>query len=386
MAHDELDSIFASALTTGDGGGAPAAVVGDAGGEFSFEGLLSELDAELAPSPAVATAPAPAPPTAPSSAPAIVAERPPSEDGGGGELDDLFSAAPAAPAAAPPAAPAPAPAVTDASLISEYLSQRSFSDRAAAYAALLPELPVDQPVIGIREYGWGDPTRRLPTIEAYAARYVDEVQRHQPTGAIALAGYSLGGLLAYEMARLLVARGRRVEVVLLLDAAPVAAPGDPAHQAESSLSKLRRRLARDGATGVARGIGRLVRRRWQRWYQHPAEARRTQRALRAATRAGVEPDLLLLGLLSEHFGHGLRLAYRPERYDGRVVHCRATGVDPDFPLGDYRYRWRRVVDDLTMVEVPGNHSREGSMFTPPHVEVLGARVSEVLDTILKGDR
>lgn len=255
-----------------------------------------------------------------------------------------------------------------------------------AYAALLPELPVDQPVIGIREYGWGDPTRRLPTIEAYAARYVDEVQRHQPTGAIALAGYSLGGLLAYEMARLFAASGRRVEVVLLLDAVPAAAADKRAHQVESSLSKLRRRLARDGATGVARGIGRLVRRRWQRWYQHPAEARRAQRALRAATRAGVEPDLLLLGLLSEHFGHGLRLAYRPERYDGRVVHCHATGVDPDFPLGDYRYRWRRVVDDLTMVEVPGNHSREGSMFTPPHVEVLGARVSEVLDTILKGDR
>ena len=188
------------------------------------------------------------------------------------------------------------------------------------------------------------------------------------------------------MARLLTARGRRVDVVLLLDAAPVGAPDDPAHAAEGSRSKLRRRLARDGVRGVAGGIGRLVQRRWQRWYQDPAEERRDRRAHRAIVRAGVEPDPLLIGRLSERAGMDLRLAYRPERYEGRVVCCRATGIDPDFPIPDYSHRWRSVVDDLTIVDVPGNHANEGSMLTPPHVEVLGVRVAEVLDTIRRGFR
>jgi hypothetical protein len=143
-------------------------------------------------------------------------------------------------------------------------------------------------------------------------------------------------------------------------------------------------LARDGIRGVAGAIGRVVRRRWHRWYQDPAEARRSRRALRAVVRAGAEPDPLLIGRLSERAGIGLRLAYRPERYDGRVVCCRATGVDPDFPIADHSHRWRRVVDDFTVVDVPGNHASEGSMLTPPHVDVLGARVAEVLDSIRKG--
>ena len=66
----------------------------------------------------------------------------------------------------------------------------------------------------------------------------------------------------------------------------------------------------------------------------------------------------------------LRRGYLPEPYGGRVVCFRAVGVDPDFPIADYSYRWRRVAD-----------AQEGSMLTQPHAAVLGTEMATVLAEI-----
>jgi thioesterase domain-containing protein/acyl carrier protein len=47
--------------------------------------------------------------------------------------------------------------------------------------------------------------------------YMAEIQRRQPKGPYLLAGWSAGGVLAYEMTRQLIAKGERVEKLLLLD-------------------------------------------------------------------------------------------------------------------------------------------------------------------------
>jgi thioesterase domain-containing protein len=53
------------------------------------------------------------------------------------------------------------------------------------------------------------------------AHYVREITAFQPQGSIQLAGYSMGGIMAYEVARQLLASGRRVGMLLLLDTTPV---------------------------------------------------------------------------------------------------------------------------------------------------------------------
>ncbi len=68
----------------------------------------------------------------------------------------------------------------------------------------------------------GQAGRPLPgTIEAMAADYVELVRRLQPQGPYLLGGFCAGGLVAYEMARQLVAAGEQVSQVILLDV-PVA--------------------------------------------------------------------------------------------------------------------------------------------------------------------
>ena len=247
-----------------------------------------------------------------------------------------------------------------------------------AYAPILASLSAEQRVIGISEYGWGDRSKQLASIEAYAARYVDEVIADRPDGPLALAGYSFGGLIAFEMARLLRARGHEVSVVFLLDAVLSPTQEDERPINEPSTSKLRRRMARDGVLGVMGGLARVVARRWQGWFGDRAAAMRHLRQVRAAERSGSELDPLLLGRISEHAAIGMTHTYRPQRYDGRVVCFRAAGTDPDFPLPDHSYRWHRVSTALEVIDVPGNHAANGSFLKQPYATVLGDAMDEIL--------
>jgi len=58
------------------------------------------------------------------------------------------------------------------------------------------------------------------TVGELAALYADEMISIQPTGSLHLGGYCLGGMVALEIARLLTARGREVETLILVDVHP----------------------------------------------------------------------------------------------------------------------------------------------------------------------
>jgi len=71
------------------------------------------------------------------------------------------------------------------------------------------------------------------SIEGMAARYLSEVRRVQPRGPYRLGGWSLGGVIAFEMARQLAAEGERVSFLALIDSLPPAPePGRPATEQE----------------------------------------------------------------------------------------------------------------------------------------------------------
>ena len=63
---------------------------------------------------------------------------------------------------------------------------------------------------------------RLPirSIDTLARRYLSEVRRLQPEGPYYLAGYSFGGILAYEMARVLERDGEEVAFLGIIDVGP----------------------------------------------------------------------------------------------------------------------------------------------------------------------
>lgn len=87
-------------------------------------------------------------------------------------------------------------------------------------------LPVDQPVYGIEpklvseEYGnaaAGGQRVSPPRVQDIAAAYVKDISEVQPEGPYFIAGLCFGGLVAFEMARQLLARGDTIGFLALLD-------------------------------------------------------------------------------------------------------------------------------------------------------------------------
>ncbi|AYA36445.1 amino acid adenylation domain-containing protein [Hymenobacter oligotrophus] len=78
-------------------------------------------------------------------------------------------------------------------------------------------MPPDQPVYGLQAIGLDGVTSPPDTIEEMATAYVAELLEHNPTGPYALAGYSFGGMVAFEMAHQLRALGKEVVLLAVID-------------------------------------------------------------------------------------------------------------------------------------------------------------------------
>ncbi|MEO9892790.1 amino acid adenylation domain-containing protein [Aurantibacter sp.] len=79
------------------------------------------------------------------------------------------------------------------------------------------QLDPEQPVYGIQGQQILPKDKPLPTIEEIATKYVANIIEAHPEGPYALAGYSLGGYIAYEMAKQLKLAGKNVSMLAILD-------------------------------------------------------------------------------------------------------------------------------------------------------------------------
>ncbi|MDO3646072.1 thioesterase domain-containing protein [Nocardia mangyaensis] len=90
---------------------------------------------------------------------------------------------------------------------------------AWSFTALVHHLDLRVPIYGVQT------STPAPTIAAYASRHLAEIRRIAPHGPYQLLGWSVGGLIAHEVAARLRAAGEQVTVVLLATGLP--APGPP---------------------------------------------------------------------------------------------------------------------------------------------------------------
>ena len=85
------------------------------------------------------------------------------------------------------------------------------------YTELARQLGPEQPVYGLQAQGLDGLSAPLSSVEEMAALYVEAIRSVQPSGPYLLGGWSLGGVIAYEMASQLRRRGEEVELVALID-------------------------------------------------------------------------------------------------------------------------------------------------------------------------
>ncbi|TDD93465.1 thioesterase domain-containing protein, partial [Flavobacterium cellulosilyticum] len=75
----------------------------------------------------------------------------------------------------------------------------------------------DQPVYGIQGNGSKGYENWYESIEAMAAHYIEAITKINPKGPYALAGFSFGGIVAFEMTRQLKEQGKTVSLTAVLD-------------------------------------------------------------------------------------------------------------------------------------------------------------------------
>jgi acetoacetyl-CoA synthetase len=216
-------------------------------------------------------------------------------------------------------------------------------------APLASAMTVRAPVYAIKPRGMehGEtPCLDLPEMAAHAA---DVMRRVWPTGPYRLVGYSAGGLVALEAAQQLSAAGGKVELVVLLDTYPSPETWPLLCHAEI--------LARQSV----RALGALWRMGWRR--AGSDAARRIRSLFLYLTASGLKlvtpPAIVAEGSDAAsrrvHLAtYNAGMAYRPARYDGRVVFMQPEFVPNLEPRAPQRV-WGRFLSNLAIRRVPSSH-------------------------------
>jgi amino acid adenylation domain-containing protein len=85
------------------------------------------------------------------------------------------------------------------------------------YANLARYLGTDQPFYGLQALGLQETEKPVSSIEEMARVYIQAIQAIQASGPYYLGGWSMGGVIAFEMAQQLSAQGQTVALLSLID-------------------------------------------------------------------------------------------------------------------------------------------------------------------------
>lgn len=92
---------------------------------------------------------------------------------------------------------------------------------------LVSALGEKQPFYGLEAVGLGGKTAPLNSVEEIAKANIEAIKVIQATGPYRLLGFSNGGMIAYEMARILLGQNEKIESLILLDCLSPSQPVAP---------------------------------------------------------------------------------------------------------------------------------------------------------------
>ncbi|MEJ2418667.1 MAG: AMP-binding protein [Exilibacterium sp.] len=85
------------------------------------------------------------------------------------------------------------------------------------YRELVTYLPDDFTIVGVRSLESADPQSSKSSLEEITASYVRQINQRYPGTELSLAGWSMGGVIAYEAAQQLMKNGSPVSAVIMID-------------------------------------------------------------------------------------------------------------------------------------------------------------------------
>ncbi|HSK81566.1 MAG TPA: condensation domain-containing protein, partial [Thermoanaerobaculia bacterium] len=242
------------------------------------------------------------------------------------------------------------------------------------YYRLARELGTGQPVYGLQARPLEEHAEAPQAmIEEMAAGYLEAVRSLQPAGPYLLAGYSFGGVVAFEMARQLTLAGEEVALLALLDT--TVPPGNEAAEIDTAA------VVADMVRHLAREQGRTVEIDADALRDLPLDGQLAQglEILGSEEPLGPGFDIPLLRGLALGWSARTTAAerYRASSYPGKITLLRASLVDPavlrELPrerrqiFEDPTLGWGTVAGGVEVHAVPGGHL---TILDAPYVETL----------------
>jgi amino acid adenylation domain-containing protein len=239
------------------------------------------------------------------------------------------------------------------------------------FYSIAKHLDPEQPLYGIQAYGLNGTDAPFTTIEAIAEQYVNEILAQNPDGPIALAGYSFGGIIAFEMAKQFQSIGREIKPLIMFDTYAIRSDHrDP----------LWVRFPLRITTEIGKRIFEL-----KMLINNPALFKRLKKKSLQHKIAKVkkviklkesEPETEIFEIINKikrvNIEAGKNYILSP--YDGEIYLFKAktrTSYERDFKY----FGWKNYVNKVHIVEMEGEHT---TMFEPPHEKAFVKQLQKIL--------
>ncbi|MCP4414851.1 MAG: hypothetical protein GY808_20015, partial [Gammaproteobacteria bacterium] len=237
------------------------------------------------------------------------------------------------------------------------------------YFELAQHLGNGQPFYGLQAFGMEAGQTPHSQVVDMAEIYLETLQTLQPEGPYQLGGWSLGGLVAFEIACLLQAKGESVSLLALIDT-EVPSNGKGYQETEDDAHFLVNMFAEDEISLSLEHLQKLT----------PDE--QLSYVIEQGKQIGLFPldvDLTQARRFMQVFKYNADAEYRykPHSYSGKITLFRATEggdgepLDSDYGWGDY------TTEGVETISVPGNHF---SMIKSPHVRILAEKLKYYIQT------
>jgi aspartate racemase len=250
------------------------------------------------------------------------------------------------------------------------------------YRHLAGYLGPDQPMYGLQPHGLEGDQPCPPRIEDMASCYLNEIRAIQPEGPYYLAGLSMGGQVAFEMAQQLHERGQGVALLALFDT--YCSPAEQDFPSTTTWAFIR--AVRCGT----QGLFQKIQYHWSALgLPNPGEKvayvqRKARQLIRMLFPMGRSFDARAALALSdarqrlEAALHQAACDYMPKPYPGRATLFRARVQPPESRFcRDRTLGWSGLVTGgLEFIDTLGAHT---TMFEEPFVRSLAANLKVRLD-------
>jgi thioesterase domain-containing protein len=243
------------------------------------------------------------------------------------------------------------------------------------FAALARHLGPDQPFYGFQSRGLTGSEPPLTRIEDMASHYIEEMRRQQPQGPYRLGGWSLGGVVSFEMARQLREQGEEVALLVILDSVPDLTAEAAGFQTDIDFL-LDMAAYVESLWGRSLGLTRADLESLESEAQLEVFAERLRGADFLPPGAGVEQLARILRVYKANANAAG--SYEPRPYPGGLTLIRAADMPPveQGPLSEPDLGWGRVVEGtVEVLPVPGQHL---TILAEPYVEGLARELERCL--------